>query len=246
MTSKPELQILGLTDVGISRDHNEDTIGWQVNLGLAVLADGMGGHNAGEVASDIAVHAILDTIASQSDEGVLAQDPVAACHEAVKVANETIFLNAKQEAAHSGMGTTIVVAVFQDGQVTIAHVGDSRLYRYREAQLQQLTHDHSLVQEMVRNGYMTEEEALTSNNKNMITRALGVENDVTIDVQQQDTQSDDLYLLCSDGLSDLVTDTEIGDIVAAGEDMQQTAQNLIDAANGNGGMDNISVVLVKL
>jgi len=244
----PALEIAGVTDVGATRDHNEDCIAWRGELGVVVLADGMGGHNAGEVASDIAVKSIIadfEQNVSQRSQG--SDQAVAVSMNAINRANEAILHAAQQDSVYAGMGTTIVTAVFQDGMVTISHVGDSRLYRFRDNALQQQTVDHSLVQEMVQNGYLTAEEASLSANKNMITRALGIDRDVEIDVQQHHIKQGDIYLICSDGLSDLVPQVELQSLLNQGqENLPQMGKELIAVANRNGGLDNISVVLVRV
>ncbi len=242
------LEITGTTDVGATRDHNEDCIAWRGDLGLVVLADGMGGHNAGEVASDIAVKAIIaDFEQNLSQRAQGSEQAVTASLNAINRANQAIFSAAQQDSTYSGMGTTIVTAVFQDGLVTISHVGDSRMYRFRDNALQQQTVDHSLVQEMVQSGYLTAEEASLSANKNMITRALGIDRDVEIDVQQHHTKVGDIYLVCSDGLSDLVSQAELLSLLSHGQgDLSLAGRELIAAANRNGGLDNISVVLVRV
>lgn len=245
MTTAKTLQIAGLTDVGRSRNHNEDSIGWREVLGLVVLADGMGGHNAGEVASRIAVDTVIGVF-EQTDPAA-STDVADLCRQATGLANDAIFQRAGADPDCSGMGTTLVMACFEDGELTVAHVGDSRLYRFRDRELEVLTSDHSLVQEMIDSGYLTEEEAAHSANKNMITRALGVDEQVKVDVARQQCQSGDIFLLCSDGLNDLVARDNIRDIIAAGgDDLQGTCEALVDRANALGGLDNISVILVRV
>lgn len=245
MTTKRKLDIAGLTDTGRSRAHNEDTIGWREVLGLVVLADGMGGHNAGEVASRVAVDTVIDIFeqtdpAQRLDLGDLSV-------EAVQLANKAIFQRSSDDPDCSGMGTTLVMASFEDGHLTVAHVGDSRLYRFRGGKLELLTTDHSLVQEMVDSGYLTAEEASRSAKKNMITRALGVEADVAVDIQRQESQAGDLFLLCSDGLSDLVPAGEIRDLIDEHHaSLQRSCEALVDRANERGGLDNISVIMVRV
>ncbi len=253
ISENAKLVIHGLSDVGLVRGHNEDKIAWDENLGLVLLADGMGGHNAGEVASELAVNRIIDSL-----RGVLipdiegAVDRQAAVDEAIQHANNEIVQVALERQECAGMGTTIVLSLFHDESVIFAHVGDSRIYRYRDGELSQITTDHSLVQEMVDNGYISEEEALTSASRNLITRALGISDTVEVDIIESDCRIGDLYLLCSDGLTDLVTDEEIsaileqydqGDGYSLGA-LESIATSLISSANEKGGKDNISVVLV--
>ncbi len=262
MNTVPELLISGLTDVGRMRDHNEDNIAWDTELGLALLADGMGGHNAGEVASAIAVDIIRNTIAESlrslaGDEG--GDDPnqskeaaygfSAVVHEAISAANRAILSHAEGQPQCAGMGTTVVMVLFQGPTLTLAHVGDSRIYRLRGPDFRQMTTDHSLVQELVENGFLTHEEARASANKNLITRALGIDSAVQADVLSETYEPGDLFLLCSDGLSDLVADEEIHTLlnVHAGEDqLDDAASALVDMANERGGMDNISVILIRV
>jgi len=244
----PKLDIYGLTDDGLVRDHNEDYISWELETGLVILADGMGGHNAGEVASELAVTSISDAL-----EEVLTPEIKDACdmdfkeavHEAVVFANDEINLHAKTHPECSGMGTTIVMTLFHDDTVIFASVGDSRIYRFRKGELKQVTTDHSLVQEMIDNGYMSEEEALNSSNRNLITRALGIAEEVQVDVSQTDIEKDDIYLLCSDGLSDMISDEEIfSALVKSRKDLKKASENLVSLAKEYGGHDNVSVILV--
>ena len=262
MNNVPELLISGKTDVGRMRDHNEDNIAWDTSLGLALLADGMGGHNAGEVASAIAVDVIRDSIVSslQSLAGDEGEDDVgqsreaaygfsAVVHEAISSANQAILEHAEGQPQCAGMGTTIVMALFQGPFLTLAHVGDSRIYRLRDGELRQMTTDHSLVQELVENGFLTLEEARASANKNLITRALGIDTVVEADVRSESYEAGDLFLLCSDGLSDLVPDEEIHTLLNVHVDdgqLDEAADALIDMANERGGADNISVILIRV
>ena len=245
-TSK--FNIFGLTDEGLVRDHNEDYISWDTESGLVILADGMGGHNAGEVASEIAVSSVKEAL-----EEVLSPDIKDACnmdfeevvYESVVFANDEINLHAKTHPECKGMGTTIVMALFHNDKVILGSVGDSRIYRFRKGELKQVTTDHSLVQEMIDNGYMSEEEAMSSTNRNLITRALGIAEDVKVDVKQKTTEKDDIYLLCSDGLSDMINDELIfSTLVKSRQDLKRAGEELVTQAKEHGGYDNISVILV--
>ncbi len=240
----------GITDPGIMRDHNEDALVLRRENGLAVLADGMGGHQAGEVASAMAVDIIERSIGSALD-GLAAQRPPerraikAMVTEAIQQANAAIHGQASSRAECGGMGTTVVVALFSGNRVCIGHVGDSRLYRYRAGHLEQLTEDHSMVQELLRRGLLTPEEARTSTNKNLVTRALGVEPQVQVDINEQGTQKDDVYLLCSDGLSDVLSDSDIELLLRTfGGNLEDAARQMVTEANSKGGPDNISVILI--
>ena len=249
MNSVPKLIIHGVTDVGLVRDHNEDNIAWEADKGLVILADGMGGHNAGEVASELAVQSIREAL-----EDVLSQDVKEACdvdykdavRQAIVYANDQINNKAQLHPEYSGMGTTVVLTLFQGNSVVYANVGDSRIYRYRDDKLEQTTTDHSLVQEMIDNGYMSEEEAQFSMNRNLITRALGIAKEVDVDVNELTVKANDIFLLCSDGLSDLVPNQQISTVISNNiQDLPKAADELIELAKQNGGSDNISVILVS-
>lgn len=244
----PKLDIYGLTDEGLVREHNEDCISWFPESGLAILADGMGGHNAGEVASELAVASIsaaLDEVLSPDVKDVCDMDFKEVVHEAVVFANDEINKHAKIHPECAGMGTTIVMTLFHNNSVILASVGDSRIYRFRKGELKQVTTDHSLVQEMIDNGYMSEEEAINSTNRNLITRALGIAEEVKVDVAQDDFEKDDIYLLCSDGLSDMITDDIIFSVlVKSRNDLKRASEELVSLAKEHGGHDNVSVILV--
>ena len=251
-----KLEVTGLSDVGRKRSHNEDSIGSDTGIGLAVLADGMGGYRAGEVASAMAVNAIMEEIRNGlkvlkkhgevDDESGFARESLLV-KEAITRANETIHKAAISQPQCQGMGTTVVTAMFYDDRMTIAHVGDSRLYRLRENVLEQITVDHSLLQELIDKGFYTPEEAKHSLNKNLVTRAMGIEGTVVPDVQEEAAVPGDIYLLCSDGLTDMVEDEQIRQTMEkhAG-DLDRAADELVLVANENGGKDNVSVVLVKV
>lgn len=238
----PKLVVQGVTDVGLVRKHNEDTIAWETESGLMIVADGMGGHNAGEVASQIAVNSITQALSADTKSKPISAYMV---KKAVTTANSEIYQHAKDHPECAGMGTTVVMALFQQKSVVLASVGDSRIYRLRQGALKQLTSDHSFVQEMVDNGYMTEEDALASNNRNLITRALGIEEEVQVDVAEHKIKKDDIFLLCSDGLSDMVEEKNIfSTLVKARNDIARGCKDLVKLAKENGGHDNISVILV--
>lgn len=246
----PGVVMAGLTDPGRVRDGNEDTIAVRPELGLAVLADGMGGHQAGEVASGMAVelitHHFQSALARPGGAVEAARNAADAIGEAIKLANTAIYDAARSRPDYLGMGSTIVVTVFDENRLWVGHVGDSRLYRFRGARLEQLTQDHSVVQELVNRGLFTLEEARQTVAKNLVTRALGVDPVITPDIGAQTAASGDIYLLCSDGLSEVVADSEIAMLLAdAGQDLDVTARRLINLANERGGPDNISVILVR-
>ncbi len=233
-------KMAGLTDAGRVREHNEDAIAWDSVQGWAVLADGMGGHQAGEVASAIAVERISEQlkVAGGADKATLLLGAVAQ-------ANNAIHQQAIGQAQLRTMGTTVVTVSLHENRLYCAHVGDSRLYRLRAGELQQLTRDHSLVQELVDEGMIDAEQARTSEQKNVITRALGLESEVAVELSEDVTQCEDSYLLCSDGLSDRLRDEEIAALLA-GEALPEVVQGLVDAANERGGEDNISVIVIRV
>jgi PPM family protein phosphatase len=248
------LTIATSTDPGVIRPNNEDRIAITPEAGLAVVADGMGGHQAGEVASGMAVelitHHIIDVLSrdpqtrGESDEETSKE--YRCVSEAIDLANSAIFERAQSAPQCAGMGTTIVVTLFYDDKVCIGHVGDSRLYLFRGNKLELLTEDHSLVQELVSRGLITPEEARASVNKNLVTRALGIEPTVGAQIIERPVKDKDLYLLCSDGLNDVLPDTLTASILKeAGNDLQQAAARMVAEVNARGGPDNVSVILVR-
>jgi len=252
---KGKLQCLGMTDTGRVREHNEDTIAWDSNIGLLVLADGMGGYNAGEVASGIAVKTIVNLVREAVEhEDLTIADPVTGMsrvaiilRDAITRANKIIFQTARTQPNCEGMGTTVVGALFYNNRVTVAHVGDSRMYRMRGAGFEQVTLDHSLLQELVDRGFYSPEEAQRAANKNYVTRALGVEAAVEVEIQEHPAQRGDIYVVCSDGLSDMVEDDDIQlTINTFGANLDTVAKHLVQLANDNGGKDNISVLLAQV
>ena len=254
MNLRGKIKFAEITDTGKVREHNEDAIGTNAEVGLMVLADGMGGYNAGEVASGIAVQTIteLATEGAGREErndvdphtGYMRQTIV--LRDAVSRANKIIFQTAQSQTHCEGMGTTLVAAAFFDDRVSIAHVGDSRAYRLRGEKFEQLTLDHSLLQELVDRGFYSEEEAQRSTNRNYVTRALGVEPTVDVEVQEYDVLPDDIYLLCSDGLCDMVEDEDIHLTISTfNASLDVVGQQLVQLSNDHGGRDNISVMLAQ-
>lgn len=249
-----KLTFVGQTDTGRVREHNEDTIASDVDVGLLVLADGMGGYNAGEVASGIAVKTITNLVReglaredlSAIDRATGLSRPSIVLRDAITRANKIIYQTARSQAECEGMGTTVVAALFYDNRISIAHVGDSRLYRQRGSQISQVTMDHSLLQELVDRGFYSPEEAQRAANKNYVTRALGVEPQVEVEVQEHPVDKGDIFILCSDGLSDMVEDEDIRLTISTfGANLDTVAKQLIQLANENGGRDNVSVVLAQ-
>ena len=240
-------EICTLTDPGLTRDNNEDAIAVDALTGLCILADGMGGYNAGEIASGMACAFIKSEMSrwlSQAGKSANAKEVKRALEICVQNANHSIFNAANSNPQYTGMGTTLVVGVFQSGRLVLGHIGDSRCYRLRGLDFQQITKDHSLLQEQIDAGLITPEQALTSSNKNLVTRALGVEDAVLLDVTEHRVEDGDIYVMCSDGLSDMVRDALIADIMVNHSSLEEKSRQLIVAANESGGRDNISVVLV--
>ena len=249
------LEFATRSDPGMVRSNNEDSICVNPVLGLAVLADGMGGYNAGEVASGMAT-ALLGT---QLEKAFVEKEPfqrdaatgLSWAHDVLKReiarTNDTIYQSARSQPQYAGMGTTLVMAVFHDNLMTVAHIGDSRLYRLRGEQFEQVTRDHSFLQEQIDSGLITKEQARNAQGKNLVLRALGIDPQVEPEIHDYGVAVGDVYLLCSDGLSDMVEDVEIGETLQAlAANLELCAMQLIQMANDNGGRDNVSVVLVKV
>ncbi|MCH7981387.1 MAG: Stp1/IreP family PP2C-type Ser/Thr phosphatase [Gammaproteobacteria bacterium] len=255
MSLRGKIEFAELTDTGRVREHNEDAIGSDGDIGLMVLADGMGGYNAGEVASGIAVQ-IVSELATEAaaredrDEidphsGLMRQSII--LRDAVYRANKIIYQTAQSQTHCEGMGTTIVACMFYDNKVSIAHVGDSRAYRLRDGQFEQVTLDHSLLQELVDRGFYSAEEAQRSTNRNYVTRALGVEPTVEVEVHEHEVLPGDFYLLCSDGLPDMVEDEDIHLTISTfNASLDVVSQQLVELANNHGGRDNVSVMLAQV
>ena len=253
MNVENAINVARLTDVGLYRDHNEDAVASDLTIGLLVLADGMGGYKAGEVASEIAVLTLTAEIteAMQSKTvppfmpGLLPEAQMMI--NAVERANATIYQISQEQPQCSGMGTTLVVGIFTDNKLVVGHIGDSRLYRLRGSSLTQLTEDHSLLQEQLNAGSITPQQAKVSLHKNLVTRALGIDKEVDLEVQEFAVDVGDIYLLCSDGLTDLVDDEIIGQILMdANGNIDNAATRLVRTANEFGGKDNISVVIAMV
>ncbi len=249
------IRFAGDTNVGMKRGHNEDSFCLPDTERLAVVADGMGGHASGEVASKMAVDTIVSYFKETQDE-----QPVTWPYKldrgqshamnrmvtAVKLANLKIFEEAQRNPACRGMGTTCVSSVFVDDAMIIGHVGDSRLYRLREGLFDQVTEDHSLLNDYIKMKHLSDEEIAAFPHKNVIVRALGMKSTVQVDVVVEQPRLGDVYILCSDGLSGMLPDTEIAEIVANETDLDRLCDRLIAGANNNGGLDNITVLAVRV
>ncbi|MGE3774332.1 MAG: Stp1/IreP family PP2C-type Ser/Thr phosphatase [Gammaproteobacteria bacterium] len=250
-----DIEFANVSDKGRKRPHNEDSSVTDSGVCLALVADGMGGYKAGEVASAIAAKAVLDGMREKGGkagprrsaaDGQASSAEAQLIRDCIQVANRHIFETAHAIPQCHGMGTTIVAAVFSEGRVTLAHVGDSRIYRFRGEELKQVTNDHSLVQELIDRGFFTPEEAQANTPKNLVTRALGIDEHVEVDVQEMETLPGDIFLLCSDGLNDMVNDEEIRLTLSKySANLSQAAHELVRLANEGGGKDNISVVLAR-
>lgn len=241
------MEIVSRTDVGLRRTHNEDRLAVFPDRGLLLLADGMGGYNAGEVASQL----VIDTVAAEllpvleKKNGSIGKKEVVS---AIETSNLAIFNAVEQNAELNGMGTTIVLAIFQGRQASFAHVGDSRLYRLRGGKLERLTSDHSMLQELLDRGmFATEEEAVDAGvPASVLTRGLGVEYDIEVDFGEEGIQDGDIYLLCSDGLSGMIPDEAIHSVLdSLPEDLPGAADLLTKLALESGGKDNISLILAR-
>lgn len=236
------------TDPGRVRENNEDAVAFDEVTHLGVLADGMGGYNAGEIASGMATAFIKSELArclAEAGPQAQAGEVRRAIEMCVDKANRSIFNAAQANPAYAGMGTTLVVAVFLEAQLMLGHVGDSRCYRWRGNELVQITKDHSFLQEQVDAGLLTPAQAATSPNRNLVTRALGIEDAVMLELHAHQVAAGDLYLICSDGLSDMMDDAAIARILQNGSSLDQIADALIALANKNGGRDNITVLLAQ-
>jgi len=255
MKVEDAIEIVSQTNPGMVRSHNEDSVAQDAACGLVVLADGMGGYNAGEVASGIAVSVVATEICqrlqgtspTERDETTGDELGVLLLRDNIRKANASIFEAAQSQPQYAGMGTTIVSGLFYDNRAVVGHVGDSRMYRLRGETLETVTRDHSLLQEQIDGGMISIEDARLSKNKNLVTRAVGIDAEVEPEIHVHDVQVGDIYLLCSDGLNDMVEDEDIqSTLYAMQSNLTLAAEQLIQMANDNGGRDNVSVILVKV
>ncbi len=246
----------GLTDVGLQREHNEDSFSVLAEHDLYIVADGMGGHRAGDVASRLATETIAEFFRTTANEDVTWPfhfDATLSEEEnrlltGIKIANRQIFERSARSREHRGMGTTVVGALFspRKGRMYVGHVGDSRCYRVRDGEIAQLTRDHSLINDYLLAMPELTEEQRNELPKNVITRALGMQDQVIVDLQADDSRPGDTYLLCSDGLSGMLPDAEIRELLVASPDICEAAKKLVARANAHGGEDNVTVVLVRV
>jgi protein phosphatase len=248
------LEVVTRSDPGMVPSNNEDSVMANAESGFAVLADGMGGYNAGEVASGMATTMLGSELARSfverepsSDAGGGKTWAEVTLEVQMGLVNSAIYQSSQTQPQYSGMGTTLVVAVFHDNKVTVGHIGDSRMYRLRGEDFQPITRDHSLLQEQIDAGLITPEQARHSQNKNLVTRAVGIDAEVAAEIHVHEVLPGDIYLLCSDGLNDMVEDEEISMTLGAlSANLELCATQLVQMANDNGGRDNVSVILVKV
>ena len=244
------LEVAAKTDPGVLRTLNEDSIATNNELGLLVLSDGMGGYQCGNVASNITTQVIMEGLTQGLKDKPNHNGAAAALIEnVVKRANRAIYLEGTQRAAsgqEQTMGSTLALLLFQDNHVTMAHVGDSRIYRLREKHLELMTHDHSLLQEQIDQGILSAEAAATSHNRHLVTRGLGLQAEVEVTLNECEALPGDIYLLCSDGLNDMVDNADIERVLNSLQaNLPLAASQLVMIANDNGGEDNISVIVAK-
>lgn len=241
------LEVVALTDPGQVRSHNEDAIFANARHGVVVLADGMGGYNAGEVASSMTVTLLADSLGKLAFQTMARQELELQLREQVLAANQAVYQASRSQPQYAGMGTTLVFGTFFDNQLLVGHVGDSRCYRFRDGNLECLTRDHSLLQEQIDAGMLTPAEARYSRNRNLVTRALGIEPQVQPDFDACEIQVGDIYLFCSDGLNDMVHDEDMALTLKTLEaNLPLAGGQLVQLANDNGGRDNVSVILVRI
>ena len=250
-----EITAAGDTNVGVKRSRNEDNLLKMPEENLFAVADGMGGHSSGEVASQIAVEGIANFFkATRQDEDITwpyKMDKNRPYDEnrfimSIKLANLRIFEASQREARYRGMGTTIAGVNFVEGDALIAHVGDSRVYRVRNKQMTQITEDHSLLNDYIKAKKLTPDEIANFPHKNVIVRALGMKETVLVDLSRHTLQAGDIYIGCSDGLSGMVTDEELLEVINTTPDLQEAVTKLINQANEAGGVDNITVVIARI
>ena len=253
MKNSDSIEYAAQTDVGLMRLHNEDAIAVCPESALAVLADGMGGYNAGEVASEIAITVIRDYVNDKLNNFLslfFPHRPDELRHivqQSVELANNTILNTSLNEPQYTGMGTTLVMSLCYRDILVVAHVGDSRAYRFRDGQLTQISRDHSVVQEQIDAGMISAESAQYSDIKNLVTRAVGVGFPVEVEVNLHQIAVGDIYMLCSDGLSDMLNAQALQDILRRSSlTLDEMCSELIAEANNQGGRDNISVILFKI
>lgn len=240
------MESFAITDIGLKRQMNQDYIFSEENSigsfpNLFIVADGMGGHKAGDYASRSCVECVVDSIKKSQRK-----TPISILEEAIKYANKQILMDSKSNIEYEGMGTTFVCAVIMGMTLYVANIGDSRLYIINEKEIKQVTQDHSLVEEMIQNGEIDRSNARLHPNKNIITRAIGTSEEVIADYFEVELKKEDVVLLCSDGLSNMMEDEEIKVTVKEQSKLSTAGNKLIESANACGGKDNISIILIRI
>ncbi|MBQ2753578.1 MAG: Stp1/IreP family PP2C-type Ser/Thr phosphatase [Firmicutes bacterium] len=242
------MKAFGKTDTGIVRKNNEDTIFYKSYddelKNLCIVADGMGGHNAGEIASRSAIEYFLEYFNDKYEKGEF-DNILYLMADAVTLSNAEVYKNSFKDDAYKGMGTTFLATVNYKGVLNVCHIGDSRLYVYRNEELKQITEDHALVTDLIKRGEITEEEARVHPNRNVITRSLGTSENVLVDTYEIDIEDDDIFIMCSDGLNTMLDDERIKRIVAGEESIEAMVESLIVEAKFEGGFDNVSVIIMR-
>ena len=249
-TTRYPLELVCLSDTGRVRTVNEDAVAIDDKLGIAMIADGIGGHRAGDVASRMATDIVIDGLRNKIKQfraGSTQQTPSQFAEKIIVKANQAIYSAAQKQPGCNNMGTTLALALFHDDRVALLHVGDSRIYRLRNGQLQLLTRDDSLLSDQVELGMIAAEDAGDSHNRHLVTQALGIGATVPVHLGEEEIRSGDVFLLCSDGLNDLVEDSDIELIIESLKtNLNLAAAHLVQLANDNGGYDNVSVALVRV
>lgn len=246
MSLAEKLVMVGLSDTGRQREQNEDRLFFDRGLGIAVVADGVGGHKAGEVASSMAVTLIPDALKPRLEKTENGDELPELLREILKQTHATILQVARSQPQYHGMGVALVMGLFFDNKVIVAHVGDSRMYRLRGGGLKRLTRDHTVLQQLIDQG-MPPEEARNAVNPHLIYQAMGIQGEIQPDVNTYPAEPGDLYLLCSDGLTDMVEDGKIQEILEAPvKEEEERATRLVEAANAAGGRDNVTVLAIRV
>lgn len=238
------MEIFAKTHTGMVRDNNEDFFVYDDNLNFFVVADGIGGHNAGEVASELACSIILDNFKKHYDD--YSDKLPLLLSKSIEKANKAVYMKSLENEMFEGMGTTITLGILSSGVVYAAHVGDSRMYIISDGKMAQATKDHTLVNELLKNGSISIEEARVHPQRNIITKAVGSSEKLVVDIFELEVEESNVLLLCSDGLTDTTTDEDILDIINASSNYDEACENLVSKANDSGGSDNITVMLVRI
>lgn len=235
------MRVVGITDIGLHRKRNEDYFFIDQDKRIFVVCDGMGGHKGGDVASRLAVETIQENLIFS-----VAEEIIPALQSAAKMANRNIWEKGKSDDALYEMGTTLTAAVIHDGSIVVAHVGDSSLYLYKEDQLIKVTRNHTLAEQMFNDGLLKKEDMRSNVYNHVLTRAVGVESHVEVDIYQEEIQAGDWVLMCTDGLTDLIEDEKIYETLRGADEPQEAAQELLNMALSKGGYDNITIVLLRV